>query len=178
MEYMAKRGDTADYFPQVYAQLRKLASRKVAAESKGKSLNATALVHEAFLKLSNEEGLPKFDSPGHFYVAASEAMRWILIDRARARQRLKREGSDNTVELEEWQIVAPAADDEMLQVHEALEVLEKADPECANLVKMRFFSGFTLQEIAGIQEVSYRTIKRRWSYAKAWLQREIQSYGK
>ncbi len=175
---MERQDGTVDYFPEVYAQLRKLASRKVSAESKGKSLNATALVHEAFLRLSNEAGLPKFDTPGHFYVAASEAMRWILIDRARARQRQKREGSDNMVELEEWQIVAPASDDDLLAVHEALEILEKSDPECANLVKMRFFSGFTLQEIADITEVSYRTIKRRWSYAKAWLKREIQSYDK
>lgn len=141
----------------------------------GQSLNATALVHEAFLRLNQDKDGAGFEHPKQLLAAASQAMRWILIDRARARKRQKRGGDLERVELIESQIVAPATDEQLLAVDEALTKLEDSDPETADLVKMKFLSGFTIQEIADATGVSERTVKRNWTYAKAWLRTELEN---
>ncbi len=167
-------------FPVIYDELRRLASKQVSGESGEQSLTATALVHEAFLRLRGGEGESRFQNTKHLYVAAGEVMRWILIDRARARKRSKRGGELHRTECIESQLIMMMAgsDDELLAVDDALKRLELVDQDCAELVKMRFFSGFTLHEIADVTGVSYTTIKRRWGYAKAWLRLDLKTVGR
>ena len=162
-------------FPQIYEELRKLAVQKVSTEDAHSSLNATALVHEAFLRLSGKENDPRFENTRHLYVAASEAMRWILIDRARARSRQKRGGEWQRVEWPEGDLAADSQNDDhkLLAIHKTLKKLEEQDAETAEILKMHFFGGFTLREISDATELSYRTVRRRWDFAKAWLKVEL-----
>ncbi len=163
----AGRGMTsADLLPQVYDELRRLAAAKLAHERDGHSLDATALVHEAYLKLVGDQ---KFDGRGHFFAAAAEAMRRILVDQARARQALKRGGGAARVELEPEALAAPAPDDDLLALDEALTALAESHPEHAALVKLRHFAGLTADEAAAALGLSPSTADRRWAFARAWL---------
>jgi len=158
---------------EVYAELRRVAAAKMARELPGQTLQATALVHEAWLRL----GDARFQNRSHFFGAAAEAMRRILIDRARKRQAVRHGSGQAHVELEEClQIAAPVVqDDELLAVHEALDKLSAEDPRKAELVKLHYFVGLTFAEAAEVLGVSEPTAKRDWAYARAWLHREISA---
>jgi RNA polymerase sigma factor (TIGR02999 family) len=154
--------------PLVYDDLRRLAAAQLKHENPGQTLNATALVHEAYLRLV---GAPQYANRRHFFAAAAEAMRRILVENARRKKRQKRGGELERVELDErhgW--VAPPNDD-ILAVDEALAELERVDPEAAGLVKLHFFAGFPLGEAAQMLEISERTAYRDWAFARAWLAR-------
>jgi RNA polymerase sigma factor (TIGR02999 family) len=156
---------------EVYAELRRVAAAKMARESPGQTLQATALVHEAWIKL----GDANFQNRSHFFGAAAEAMRRILIDRARKRQAVRHGSGKEHIELDdELQIAAPPVqDDELLAVHEALDKLAAEDKRKAELVKLHYFVGLTFAEAAEVLGVSEPTAKRDWAYARAWLHREI-----
>lgn len=160
-------------FPLIYEELRRLAAQRVATEGDDSSLNATALVHEVFLRLSGSENDARFENTRHLYATAAEAMRWILIDRARARGRQKRGGDWQRVDWPETDLAAPENDEQLLELHEAIKKLEAEDSETAEILKMHLFGGFTLREIADAIETSYSTIRRRWDFAKAWLKLEL-----
>lgn len=157
---------------ELYDELRKLAASKLARERPGQTLQATALVHEAFIKLGGDAD-KKWDSQSHFFGAAAEAMRRILIDNARHKASRRAGGEFRRTEFRETGVFAPGADDEVLAVDEALERFESADPESAKLVKLRYFAGLTQEEAADALGISRRTANRRWAYAKAWLFREL-----
>ncbi|MBM3836356.1 MAG: sigma-70 family RNA polymerase sigma factor [Verrucomicrobia bacterium] len=161
--------------PLVYEELRKLAAHKMASEPPGQTLQPTALVHEAWLRLVGNEAGHQWNSRGHFFGAAAEAMRRILIERARAKARLRRGGGQRPLDLESVTVAAETAPDEVLLVNEALEKLEAEDPEKARLVKLRFFAGLTNEEAAALLGISVTTVKRHWTYARAWLYDETTS---
>jgi len=173
----AQQGDPGaaeELLPLVYEELRKLAAHKMAQEAASQTLQATALVHEAWLRLTGREDA-RFDGRAHFFAAAAEAMRRILIDNAR-RKRAARHGSgQERVDIEDADPAAPAQDEELLAVHDALEKLAAEDQPLAELVKLRFFAGLTNQEAAQVLAVSEPTVERWWAFARAWLHREIQS---
>jgi RNA polymerase sigma factor (TIGR02999 family) len=158
--------------PLVYDELRKLAAHKMAHETPGHTLQATALVHEAWLRLVGDEN-PKFDGRAHFFAAAAEAMRRILIDRARQKRAVRHGGGQQRVDIQE-EDPAAAADDQLLAVHEALDKLAAQDPVRANLVKLRYFVGMTIPEAAEALGISEPTAKRYWTYSRAWLYQEIE----
>jgi RNA polymerase sigma factor (TIGR02999 family) len=160
------RQAAADLLPLVYEELRKLAAVKMAAEAPGHTLDATALVHEAYLRLVG--GQP-FDGRGHFFAAAAEAMRRILVNHARDRRRLKRGGGRHRVDLDRLTVPASASDDDLLGLDEALDRLAKEYPAAAELVKLRFFAGMTLGEAADALGLPRRTADRHWAFARAWL---------
>ena len=159
--------------PIVYAELRKLAAARLSRERPGQSVQATALVHEAFLKLVDVDEAQKFDSKGHFFAAAAEAMRRILVDRARRKGRPKHGGNRTQVDLEEDAVATKSNSNQVLAIHEALERFEKIDPQKANLVKLRYFAGMTLVEAAEAMKISRATAARYWTFAKAWLAAEL-----
>jgi RNA polymerase sigma factor (TIGR02999 family) len=160
------RGAAAELLPLVYDDLRKLAAAKMAAEAPGHTLNATALVHEAYLRLVGDQ---HFDGRGHFFAAASEAMRRILVNHARDRNRLKRGGGRNRVDLDRLTGPATATDLDLLELDDALDRLAKDYPAVADLVKLRFFAGMTLGESADCLAIPRRTADRQWAFARAWL---------
>ena len=172
-----ERGDARaadELLPLVYEELRKLAAHKMSLQPPGQTLQATALVHEAYLRLvGNEE--KRWESRRHFFSAAAEAMRHILIDRARRRLRAKHGEKVVRVPLDDVEIIAPAREEIVLQLDEALETLAQISPEQAEIVKLRFFAGFTEPEIAEILNLSERSVQRQWSYAKAWLFERIEA---
>jgi RNA polymerase sigma factor (TIGR02999 family) len=160
--------------PLVYDELRKLAAAKLANEKPGQTLQATALVHEAYLRLVGTEKVQDWDSRGHFFAAAAEAMRRILIDAARRKGAAKRAARKQAiVDLE--QVAAPAESAELLALDDALTRLAAFDPKLAELVKLRYFAGMTNQEVANCLDISARTADNYWAYAKAWLLREIEA---
>jgi RNA polymerase sigma factor (TIGR02999 family) len=160
--------------PLVYDELRRLAAHKMSLQPPGQTLQATALVHEAYLRLlGNEE--KRWENRRHFFSAAAEAMRHILIDRARRRLRAKHGDNAEKVPLDDIEIASPAKEEIVLQLNEALETLVQISPEQAEIVKLRFFAGFTEPEIAEILNLSERTVQRQWSYAKAWLFERIEA---
>jgi RNA polymerase sigma factor (TIGR02999 family) len=166
-----ERGDpkAADQLLEVvYQELRRLATYKMSQEAPGQTLQPTALVHEAWLKLmgSSEQ---KFENRAHFLAVASEAMRRILIDRARRRKTQRHGGNYERVELHETGLAAPAEDDQMLAVDEALEKLSQVHPDQAQVVKLRYFGGMTNEEIAQALDLSVSTVKNYWTFARAWL---------
>lgn len=163
----------AELLPVVYEELRALARYRMANEAAGHTLNATALVHEAWLRLNKDGAEKLWNDKTHFFRTASEAMRRILIDRARAKKRHKRGGDLDRTDLFESQLTIALEDDEILLVNEALDELARVDPEGAELVKMHFFTGLTWEEIADITGDSTRTLRRKWAYARSWLQLEI-----
>ena len=167
------RARADELLPLVYEELRKLASARMAQESPGQTLQPTALVHEAWLRLVGEAN-PKFDGRAHFFAAAAEAMRRILIDNARRKRALRHGGGQARVNIQEVEIAAGAREDELLALHQALDKLAAEDAGLAELVKLRFFVGFTNKEAAEILGVSEPTVERRWAFARAWLYREIQ----
>ena len=162
-----------ELLPLVYEELRRLAAAKMAHQPPGQTLQPTALVHEAWLRLTAGEDASWLDRQ-HFFRAAAEAMRQILVERARAKQRLKRGAGHVSVNLEDVDLAADAAPESLLLVDEALEALAREHPENAELVKLRFYVGLGIEETAQALGVSEKTIKRRWIHARAWLFQEIQ----
>lgn len=162
--------------PIVYDELRRLASSKMAHEKSGHTLQPTALVHEAFVRLVGGADHRKWDGRGHFFAAAAESMRRILIESARRRNTEKRGGDMVRCELAEDDAVLDSQDDEtLLSLDEALTKLEAEDAELAKLVELRYFTGLTIDETAEVLGVSPRTIKRNWTYARAWLRQEMDT---
>jgi RNA polymerase sigma factor (TIGR02999 family) len=160
--------------PLVYDELRKLAAQKLAQEKPGQTLQATALVHEAYVRLVGVDSDPKWDARRHFFAAAAEAMRRILVESARRRRSLKRGGDRQRVGLDLEQPVEVESSAQLLALDEALERLEARDPDKAQLVKLRYFAGMTIEEAAETLGISVTTANRWWSYARAWLHEEIR----
>jgi RNA polymerase sigma factor (TIGR02999 family) len=161
-----------ELLPLVYDELRRLATQKLAREAPGQTLQATALVHEAYLRLIGSE-TPSWNSRGHFFSAAAEAMRRILVERARRKGRVRHGGGLRRVDLLDADAVAPTEDEQILLLDEALTRLAAARPQAAELVKLRFFAGLTLDEIAPLLALSPRSTRRLWVFAQAWLRREM-----
>lgn len=154
--------------PLVYEELRKLAAHKMSQQPPGQTLQATALVHEAWLKLVGS-GREQWEGRKHFFSAAAEAMRHILIDRARRRLALRHGGGQQRLDIDEVEVAAPVEQETILALNEALAELQKTDPAKAEVVKLRFFVGLSERETAEILGLSERTIERYWAYAQAWL---------
>jgi RNA polymerase sigma factor (TIGR02999 family) len=172
-----ERGDpqaAEELLPLIYMELRKIAAVKMASESSGHTLQATALVHEAWLRLAGAEGAG-WRNRAHFFGAAAEAMRRVLVDHARRKRSQKRGGASERVELNESTLVLAAPPDELLAVDEALGELAKEDPAAAELVKLRYFVGMTMEEAATALGLSKRTAESLWTYAKVWLHRAIRA---
>ena len=159
--------------PLVYEELRRLAVSKMSTQPAGHTLQATALVHEAWLRVSKENH--GWENRRHFFTAAAEAMRRILVDQARRKQRLKRGGAEERLSIDEIDIAIETAPDELLRVHDALAKLAAQDPLKAELVKLRFFVGLRVSESAEILGISTTTAKRHWNFARAWLYDELKS---
>jgi RNA polymerase sigma factor (TIGR02999 family) len=159
--------------PLVYDELRKLASSKLSHEPAGQTLQATALVHEAYLRLLGDASPPQWDSRGHFFAAAAEAMRRILVDNARRKNRLKRGGDQVRQELDASDIVAPEPGEDLIALDEALSKLAGVDRDAAELVQLRYFAGISIPEAAQSMSISPRTADRLWAYARAWLHQEL-----
>jgi len=163
-----------ELLPLVYEELRKLAAQKMARESPGQTLQATALVHEAWLRLGGDQQ-PEWQNRAHFFAAAAEAMRRILIDNARRKTSLRHGGGAERVNLDGLEVAAGMDDDQLLALDEALDRLAEHDAEKAQLVKLRFYAHLTNAQAAKVLGVSEPTVKRYWSYARAWLFRELNS---
>jgi len=159
--------------PLVYDELRKLAASRLAQERPGQTLDATALVHEAYIRLVDNSQSLHWDSRGHFFAAAAEAMRRILLNRARDKQRIKRGGERQRIDLDSVQIAGQTPDDELLAVDEAFQLLEAEDHTCAELVKLRFYAGLSLGDAAAALGIPRRTADRHWAYARAWLYKKL-----
>jgi RNA polymerase sigma factor (TIGR02999 family) len=160
--------------PLVYDELRKLAAQRLAQERPGQTLQPTALVHEAYLRLVDVEQAQRWNGRGHFFAACAEAMRRILVEQARRRMALKRGGEAQRQPLDASEVAAPASDDHLLAVHDALDELSRSDPEAATLVKLRFFAGMTMSEAAEALGISVRTAGDVWAYARSWLSRQMR----
>ncbi len=159
--------------PLVYDELRQLAAGKLAQESPGQTLEATALVHEAYVRLVDTQTVQNWNSRGHFFAAAAEAMRRILIENARRRNADKHGGGWHRQEFLETELALESTCDAFLAVDEALRKLESEKPEVTKVIEMRFFAGLKLEEIATVLQLSERTVYRHWAYARAWLRREL-----
>jgi len=159
--------------PLVYEELRRLAAQRLALEKPGQTLQATALVHEAYIRLVDIEKVQHWNSRGHFFVAAAEAMRRILINRARDGKRLKRGGERRRIDLDGIEIALSTSTDELLALDEAMQKLATQYPECAELVKVRFFAGLSLGEASTALGIARRTADRNWAFARAWLHRQL-----
>jgi RNA polymerase sigma factor (TIGR02999 family) len=160
--------------PLVYEELRKLAAQKLAQEKPGQTLQATALVHEAYLRLVDVEKAQQWNSRGHFFAAAAEAMRRILVDRARHRKSLKAGSQQARQDLDRLDVALPDIPEDLLALDEALKKLAATDKKAAELVHLRFFAGLPIPEAAQVLGISPRTADRLWAYARAWLHQEIQ----
>src|SRR5712692_8175799 len=172
----AQQGDPSaadQLLPLVYEELRRLAAHKMANESAGQTLQPTALVHEAWLRLVGNEN-QKWDGRAHFFGAAAEAMRRILIERARRKHAARHGGGQQRVDIQEMDLAAPSDDDQLLAVNDALDKLATEHKVEAELVKLRYFVGMTNEEAAAVLGISLRTAKYYWTHARAWLYREIQ----
>jgi RNA polymerase sigma factor (TIGR02999 family) len=159
--------------PLVYEELRKLAAQKLALEARGQTLDATALVHEAYLRLVGSETQRPFNDRGHFYAAAATAMRHILIDNARRKLAEKHGGGRQRMELDD--VASTEPDDELIALDEALKKLAAQDPVKGRLVELRYFAGLTGEQAAGVLGISPSTADRHWAYARAWLQAELRA---
>lgn len=170
-----EQGDTKsvdELLPLVYEELRFLAAQKLSQERPGQTLQATALVHEAYIRLVGDE-THNWKGRRHFFLAAAEVMRRILIENARRKRRIKRGGDRHRVNLEEVNVVFETPSENVIVINEALIKLSKEDPIVADLVKLWYFAGLTLEQTAGILGISRRTAHRYWDYARAWLHQEI-----
>ncbi len=166
----------AQLLPLVYDELRKLASVRLNQEAAGQTLQATALVHEAYMRLvQGDQENHHWDNRAHFFAAAAEAMRRILVDAARRKRRLKHGGGLVREDHEPDQLAAPEPREDLVALDAALEKLAIADSQAAELVKLRYFAGFTLQEAAKLLQIPSRSADRRWAYARAWLHQEISA---
>ena len=167
-----ERGDpaaSAELLPLVYEELRRLAARELRGESSGHSIQPTVLVHEAYVRLVDQSDEPHWNHRGHFYAAAAEAMRRILVERARRKQTLKRGGDRKRLPLEADRLATPQRHPELLALDEALTRLATEHPKLAQLVSLRYFAGLTMAQAAKALQISRRTAERDWTYAKAWL---------
>jgi RNA polymerase sigma factor (TIGR02999 family) len=167
-----ERGDPGaaeQLLPLVYDELRRLAARRLAREAPGQTLQATALVHEAYLRLVDAEQAGRWNGRAHFFRAAAEAMRRILVDHARRKKSQKRGGAREQIDLEQAAPAAPEPPEDVVAVHEALDLLAAHDPAKAELVKLRYFVGLSVEEAADVLGVSRATADRYWRYAKTWL---------
>ena len=162
-----------ELLPLVYEELRRLAAARMAQESSGHTLQGTALVHEAWMRIAGA-GVQRWANRGHFFAAAAEAMRRILIENARRKSRIKHGGGQIRVDIEGLDFAAASPDEQILLMDEALERLKTEDPEKAKIVLMKFFGGLTNQEVAETLNVTERTVERQWAYAKAWLFRDLR----
>lgn len=174
---ISRKRTTDSIIPSVYAELRNLAKKKIAQEGPGHTLNATALVHDAYVALARG-GEPQWENRGHFYVAAAEAMRRLLIDRARRKKAAKHGGGHERVPLFEDAICAPEEAplaDELIALDEALAKLEKEDERKVKIVSLRYFVGLTIEEAADVIGISTATAKRDWAFTRLWLQRELNN---
>lgn len=160
---------------QVYQELRRVAAYKMAGEPAGQTLQPTALVHEAWLRLGGPE--QRWENRAHFFAAAGEAMRRILVENARRKHRLKRGGNLERVNLDDLDLPSPMPDEELLALNEALDRLEATDARAAELVKLCFFAGLTQEQAAAELGVSISTVERTWAFARAWLFRELRQGG-
>ncbi|MBM4090805.1 MAG: RNA polymerase subunit sigma [Planctomycetes bacterium] len=167
----------AQLLPLVYEELRRLAVARMSHEKPGQTLQATALVHEAFMRLVDVDQVQHWNSRGHFFAAAAEAMRRILVDNARRKRRPKHGGALARVELDEACCVGGTPDDDLLALDEALNRLADREPAKAELVKLRFFAGLSLDEAAVALGISRATAKRHWTYARAWLYAQVEGEG-
>jgi len=163
----------ATFLDLVYHELRRLAASKLAREAPGQTLQSTALVHEAWLRLIGDENR-HFEDRTHFFAAGAEAMRRILIERARHKSRIKRGGGQAPLNIEDLELAETTPDDKVLLVDEALERLKAEDPELERIVVLKFFGGLSNEEVAETLGLSKRTLDRQWAYARAWLFREIR----
>jgi RNA polymerase sigma factor (TIGR02999 family) len=176
-----QRQAAEELLPLVYDELRSLARRRLAQEAAGQTLQPTALVHEAYLRLVGDasdtgqsESL-QWDGRGHFFAAAAEAMRRILVENARAKRRLKRGGDVHRVSLEDRDLATPPDDDRLLELDAALNKLAQKDPRKAELVKLRYFAGLTIEQAAAALGIATSTADRDWTYARSWLYREMSA---
>src|SRR2546426_5629278 len=167
-------GAAQELLPLVYAELRRLAAHKMASESPGQTLQPTALVHEAWLKLVGQQSR-KWQDRNHFFAAAAEAMRRILVDNARRKRTLRHGGGQQRVDFEPAELAAASDDDQLLAVNEALDKLATQNKVETELVKLRYFVGMTLEEAAEVLDISARTADNYWAHARAWLFRELKS---
>jgi RNA polymerase sigma factor (TIGR02999 family) len=163
--------------PLVYGELRRLAAQKLSRERPGQTLDATALVHEAYLRLVGKQDVERWDSRGHFFAAAAEAMRRILVENARRKRSLKRGGDRVRQELDPQGIAGPNGSEDLLALDEALTKLAACDPQMAELVKLRYFTGLTIKQAAEVLGIAPRTADSHWAYARAWLLAELQGRG-
>ena len=163
--------------PLVYEELRRLAAQKMANEAAGQTLQPTALVHEAWLRLIGNED-QRWDGRGHFFAAAAEAMRRILIDRARRKRAARHGGGEAALPIDQIEIAGPVQEEDWLALNEALEKLNARDKQKADFIKLRYFVGLTLEETAEVLGISIPTASRWWSYCRAWLAEEIESQRK
>lgn len=159
--------------PLVYDELRKLAAAKLAQEKPGQTLQATALVHEAYVRLVDGNGSEKWDNRGHFFAAAAEAMRRILVEHCRRKSAAKRGGELQRITLEDLPAIEPVNPEELLALDEALQRLANHDPQAAQLVQLRYFAGLTMEQAAETLGISPRTAYYTWNYARAWLRKAI-----
>jgi RNA polymerase sigma factor (TIGR02999 family) len=164
---------TEQLLPLVYEELRKLAAAKLAHEKPGQTLQATALVHEVYIRLVDVEKAQHWDSRGHFFAAAAEAMRRILVEIARRKKRIKHGGEFERVELDGEQLAVELPVDELLAVDEALEKLEESDGQAARLLKLHYFAGLSVEQAAELLGIPTRTAYRNWAYARAWMYRRV-----
>jgi RNA polymerase sigma factor (TIGR02999 family) len=165
-------GAAEELLPLVYDELRKLAAQKLAREPAGQTLQATALVHEAYLRVAGSVD-PQWDGRGHFFAAAAEAMRRILVEQARRKGRARHGGERRRIDLDERNLAAESLADDLLAIDEALTRLAELDPRRAELVKLRFFAGLTMPEAAVALGISLATAERYWSFARTWLYAEL-----
>ena len=163
--------------PLVYDELRRLAARKLTSEAPGQTLQATALVHEAYLRLVGPAQEQSWDSRGHFFAAAAEAMRRILVENVRRKRSLKQGGGRARADLDDVLLAAPEPIEDLLALNEALDQLAGKDPVKAELVKLRYFTGLTIKEAAAALGISNATAKRYWAYARTWLYQEMAGAG-
>ena len=159
--------------PLVYDELRRLAAARLAHEKPGQTLQATALVHEAYIRLVDVEKAQHWDSRGHFFAAAAEAMRRILVEIARRKKRIKHGGEFERVELDGEQLAIELPVDDVLVIDEALEELEESDEQAAQLLKLHYFAGLSVEKAAELLEIPTRTAYRNWAYARAWMYRRV-----
>lgn len=167
----------AQLLPLVYDELRRLAAQRLAHEKPGQTLEATALVHDAYLRLVGDGHGQHWDGRGHFFAAAAEAMRRILVENARYKCRIRHGGGRKRLDVDGVDVADDLADDRLLDLDEALAKLAREEPDVAEVVKLRYFVGLTIEQTAQVLGISVRTANRHWAYARAWLHEELKPSG-